>query len=206
MVTPANTNSGGNTAGNVVATGAYTNHTTIWGTNASFLVNGQFRVEGQANAAENHYTILDMSGLDTFTATNTSSGSSRFQVVNGGQRSQALVYLAKTNFINIYSDVTVGYNGGTYSNSLPTGLYLGQANSITTGPNDNGNQLSVALQGCTNAFLKFNPAFLGGPNKPTVYISGNGAATGNGGFPTVSGMMAGCIIGPCRHGESSELR
>lgn len=195
IVAPANRNSGGNTGGNIVGTGPYTNYTTITGSGASFLVNGQFRVEGGANAVNNHYTILDMSGLDTFTATSTTAASSRFQVVNGTQRSQALVYLAKTNLINIYSDVTIGWMGGVYSNSLPIGLYLGQSNSITTGPNDNGNELVIALQGVTNAFMKFNPAFLGGPTKPTVYISGNGAASGNGGFPTVSGMMAGAIIG-----------
>ena len=195
VVSPANRNSGGTGGIQTVGTGPYTNYTTLTGSGASFLVNGQVRVEGGANAVNNHYTILDMSGLDTFIQTNTSSGSSRFQVVNGTQRSQALVYLAKTNFINIYSDVTIGWLGNTYSNSLPIGLYLGQVNSITTGPNDNGNQLVIAIQGCTNGFLMFNPAFLGGPTKPTVYLSGNGAASGNGGFPTGSGMMAGAIIG-----------
>lgn len=109
IVAPANRTSGGNTGGNTVATGTYTNYTTITGTGASFLVNGQVRVEAGSTAVNNHYSILDMSGLDTFIATNTSSGSSRFQVVNGSTRSQALVYLAKTNFINIYSDVTIGW-------------------------------------------------------------------------------------------------
>ncbi|HVM49911.1 MAG TPA: autotransporter-associated beta strand repeat-containing protein, partial [Candidatus Acidoferrum sp.] len=194
-VYPNGTTSAGTGGGSTVSTGPYTNHTVFAGAGGSLLLNGGFRVEASSTAVNNHYTILDMSGLDTFTATNTAGDAGRrFQVVNGGTRSQALVYLAKTNFINISSDVTIGWEG-LNSNSLPIGMYLGQTNSITTGPNDNGNEMVIAIQGCTNGFLKFSPAVVGGATKPVVYISGNGAAAGNGGFPTVSGMMAGCLIG-----------
>lgn len=172
----------------------YTNYTTVEGA-GSLLLNGHLQVEAQASTNLPHYSILDMSKLNTFIQTNTSGGSSRFELGDGTERSQSLIYLATNNFINIYSDMQIGYIGDTYSNSLPIGLYLGMSNVITTGPNDNGNQLEIAMQGVTNAFMKFNPVFLGAPTKPTVYLSGNGAASGNGGFPTVNGVMAGAIIG-----------
>lgn len=188
---------GGGALGNPIGI-PYTNHTVIEGGGALW-VNGPLVVEAQASANEPHYSILDMSGLNTFIMTNTegSGGSrSRFELGDGSARNQSLIYLATNNFINIDSDMLLGYNGNTYSNSQPIGLYLGMTNVITTGSTGgNGNQLDLAMQGATNAFIRFNPAFLGGTTMPMVYLSGNGAATGNGGFPIVSGMMAGAIIG-----------
>lgn len=199
FVYPNTPTSAGTGGGQSVGSGPYTNYTVFTGAGGSLVVNGGLRVEAQATTAENHYTILDMSGLDNFSQISSTAASARFQMVNGGTRSQALMYLAKTNVINNSSDVTIGSLGNTSSNSLPIGMYLGYSNAIITGSatvtNGSGNELALAIQGCTNGFLKFNPAFLGGPSKPVVYISGTGAATGNGGFPTVSGMMAGALIG-----------
>jgi autotransporter-associated beta strand protein len=195
FICPAGTGSEGNGGGNAVGTGPYTNHVVFWGTNASFSLNGALYLDAEATASENHYSILDMSGLDNFIWNNSTAGSTAesFEIAAGGhERSQALVYLAKTNILNNGSDVSIGYVGNTYSNSQPIGLYLGISNSIVTGHGGNGNELQLGLEGCVaGAFLKFNPAFLGGPNKPTAYLSGTGSSS----FPTVSGMMGGAVIG-----------
>jgi autotransporter-associated beta strand protein len=47
---------------------------------------------------------------------------------------------------------------------------LGQSNYITTGANNN--YMVIGYTGCTNAFMRFNPTFLGGAAQPTAYISG----------------------------------
>jgi hypothetical protein len=160
-----------------VSTGAtWTNYTTITGSQSALYCDagantGGLRVEGASTTVNNHYSILDMSGLGYFLLTNITglSSSCGFYVVNGGQNSQALVYLALTNVITLNNNFMVG-NLGSSSNSLAIGVYLGQSNYITTGANNN--TMYIGYTGCTNGFLKFNPNALGGPNPPTAYISG----------------------------------
>jgi autotransporter-associated beta strand protein len=180
MICPANTNSGGNTGGNVVGTGTYTNYTTFTGSGGTLLVNGQLRVEAQSSAVNNHYTIMDMSGLGTFVITNTSGGTpARFLLTGGTTRSQGIIYLAQTNIVTPRGDIQIGYLN-TSSNSLPIGLYLGMTNLLLTDPTlGNGNVLNLAIQGCTNGFMKFNPAFVGGATKPTAFLSGAGGSMAN---------------------------
>lgn len=179
---------GNGSGGNTVNSGPYTNYATIMG-GGVFSLNGQFEIEAGASSVENHYSILDMSGLNTFIQTNSNGGTSasRFLLLNGSTRGQAIVYLATNNYIYPNADIQVGWLGGTYSNSLPVGLYLGMTNVIFTGPNGNGNQLVVGIDGITNALMTFNPKFLGGATKPTAYLSGNGSGA--------SGMMNWVAIG-----------
>ncbi|HZM06417.1 MAG TPA: autotransporter-associated beta strand repeat-containing protein, partial [Candidatus Saccharimonadales bacterium] len=177
-VCPTGTNSGGGTGGNSPPI-TYTNYTTILGTNATFYVNGTLRVEaGEANGPANHYSILDLSHLDTFIQTNTTpTGTGDWYVAGGGtQRSQALMYLAKTNYITPNSAIQIGYLGGTYSNSLPIGVYLGQTNYIAPGSSAT---FALGYVGCTNAFMQFNPMFLGGPTPPAAYLAANNGALMN---------------------------
>ncbi len=177
MICPANTNSGGNTSGNTVATGTYTNYTTFTGSGGTLVVNGQLHLEAQSSTVNNHYVIMDMQGLGTYIHTNTSGGTpARFLLMNGGTRSQGIVYLAQTNIIAPRGDIQIGYLN-TSSNSLPIGVYLGMTNLLLTDPTlGNGNVLNLAIQGCTNGFLKFNPAFVGGATKPTAFLSGSGGS------------------------------
>lgn len=179
LVGPQPTNN--NTIGAVYSPGiAYTNYTTIEGIGGTLFMNSAgLRVEGGCAVVTNHYSILDMSGLGTFIMTNNQQGSSvnifsnSFIVVDGAPNSQALVYLALTNVITLMDSFQIGYLG-TSSNSLPIGVYLGQSNYITTGSITNS--LIVGARGCTNGFMMFNPALLGGPNRPTASLSGYGGS------------------------------
>ncbi|HEX4122876.1 MAG TPA: autotransporter-associated beta strand repeat-containing protein [Verrucomicrobiae bacterium] len=176
-VGPGPTNNNNINTANTVSTGAtYTNYTTVSGIGGTWFNNGGastggFRVEAGSTVNNNHYSILDMSGLGTYVQTNTGGlgNSCSFYVVNGAAHSQGLVYLALTNIITLNNGFQVGYLGNS-SNSLPIGVYLGQSNYISTGANNN--TFTVGYTGCTNAFMAFNPALLGGTNTPSAYITG----------------------------------
>ena len=174
VIAPQNTNSSGSSAGNTPGI-SYTNFTMFKGINGTLFVNcGVFRVEAQSSVVSNHYTILDMSGLGTFIYTNTAAAGQNFYIAaNGSTRSHAIAYLAQTNVITLTTAFQVG-NLSTSSNSQPIGIYLGQSNYITTGTS--GNNMLIGGQGAANVFMKFNPANLGGPSMPSVYIT---AAGGN---------------------------
>ncbi len=122
LVGPSPTNNNTLATVNTVSGGiTYTNYTTITGIGGTFYddggangtasVPGGLRVEAASTTVNNHYAILDMSGLGTFFMTNITGISSHegFQVVNGGQNSQALVYLALTNTIWLNDSFQVGY-------------------------------------------------------------------------------------------------
>ena len=175
VIAPQPTNTAGSSGGSTPAI-SYTNFTTFKGINGTLYVNcGVFRVEAQSSVVSNHYSILDMSGLGTFIYTNTAAASQSFYVAaNGSTRSHAIAYLAQTNIITLTSAFQVGNLVSTSSNSQPIGIYLGQSNYITTGTG--GNNMLIGGLGAANVFMKFNPANLGGPTMPSVYIS---AAAGN---------------------------
>jgi beta-glucanase (GH16 family) len=178
-VSPQPTNN--NTIGAVYNPGiSYTNYTTIEGVGGTLLADSAgLRVEGGSTIGGNHYSILDMSGLGTFIMTNNQQGTSAninsnsFLLVDGAPNSQGLIYLALTNVITLLDNFQVGYVGYS-SNSLPIGVYLGQSNYISTGPSNNN--LVIGAAGCTDGFLQFNPALLGGAAKPTVYLTGYGGS------------------------------
>ena len=116
----------------------YTNYTTIEGEGGTLFADGVgLRVEGGSTVVDNHYSILDLSGLGTFIMTNNMQGqspninSNSFLLVDGSPNSQGLVYLALTNVITLIDNFQVGYLGAS-SNSLPIGVYLGQSNYIAT--------------------------------------------------------------------------
>ncbi|HZV36586.1 MAG TPA: autotransporter-associated beta strand repeat-containing protein, partial [Verrucomicrobiae bacterium] len=173
VVAPQNTNTGGSGAGNSVAI-PYTNYTTFTGIGGTFIANcATVRVEAQSSVVGNHYSIFDMSGLGTFVYTNTSGAAQNLYVAgNGSTRSHALMYFAHTNVITLGTAFQIGNLSATSSNSQPIGAYLGQSNYISTGTG-NSNMLIGGL-GVANAFLKFNPAFIGGATMPTAYITAPG--------------------------------
>lgn len=173
VVAPQNTNTGGSSAGNTPGV-VYTNYTTFTGIGGTFIANcATVRVEAQSSVVGNHYSIFDMSGLGTFVYTNTSGAAQNLYVAgNGSTRSHALLYFAHTNVITLGTSFQIGNLSATSSNSQPIGAYLGQSNYISTGTG-NSNMLIGGL-GVANAFLKFNPAFIGGATLPTAYITAPG--------------------------------
>jgi fibronectin-binding autotransporter adhesin len=128
------------------------------------MVGNLYVNQGSVSAGDTHNVTLDLSGLDTFTDTGT-----EILVASGSaQRSHGTLYLAKTNQITLGNDFQLCNQ--SYSNSLPCAVYLGQVNTIATG---SGN-LIVGGTGTTTvgAWMKFNPAFIGGANPvPTAYFN-----------------------------------
>jgi fibronectin-binding autotransporter adhesin len=146
---------------------------TITGAGGTLSVGGNLRVGQGCNSTGNslHNVILDLSGLDNFIMTPTVSGTRLLVCGQSRNRAQGSVYLAKTNAIVLANDLEVGAMS-TYSNTVPCGLYLGLTNLIFTGSGGVGSDtITVGSRGCTNGFMKFNPAFIGGANPPAyAYI------------------------------------
>jgi fibronectin-binding autotransporter adhesin len=141
---------------------------TITGAGATLSMAGNLYVcQGSPTPGDTHNVTLDLSGLDNFTITNT-TGSEILVASAGAPRTHGTLYLAKTNQISLGNDFQICNQ--SYSNSLPCAVYLGQTNTILTGT---GN-LIVAGTGTTmvGAWMKFNPAFLGGANPPMAYLGG----------------------------------
>jgi autotransporter-associated beta strand protein len=138
---------------------------TITGAGAALSMAGNLYVnQGSPTPGDAHNITLDLSGLDSFTDT----GSEILVASGGAPRTHGTLYLAKTNLISLGNDFLICNQ--TFSNSVPCAVYLGQANSILTGT---GN-LTIGGFGTTmaGAWLKFNPAFVGGLDIPTASIGG----------------------------------
>ena len=138
---------------------------TLTGSGASLSMAGNLYVnQGSTTPGDTHNVTLDLSGLDNFTDT----GSEILVASGGAPRTHGTLYLAKNNQISLGNDFLICNQ--TFSNSLPCGVYLGQANSIQTG---SGN-LTIGGTGTTTvgAFMKFNPAILGGSVVPTANLGG----------------------------------
>jgi autotransporter-associated beta strand protein len=138
---------------------------TITGAGGALSMAGNLRVgQGSATPGDTHNVTLDLSGLDNFTDT----GSEIFVASSGAQRTHGTLYLAKANSIALGNDFQICNQA--FSNSVPCAVYLGQANSILTG---SGN-LILGGTGTTTvgAWMKFNPAFLGGGNVPSANLGG----------------------------------
>jgi autotransporter-associated beta strand protein len=147
---------------------------TITGAGGTLSVGGNLRVgQGCTNGVNSlHNVTLDLSGLDDFIMTPTVA-STRLLVCGQSQnRAQGTVYLAKTNSIVLGNDLEIGAMS-VYSNTVPVGLYLGQTNLIFTGYSGVGSDtITVGSRGCTNGFMQFNPAFIGGANPPAYAYFG----------------------------------
>ncbi|TAL02140.1 MAG: hypothetical protein EPO07_07655, partial [Verrucomicrobia bacterium] len=139
-----------------------------------WLEGGNLTVQQSAPSPGNHNVTLNLSELGSFQKTG-----SRILVAATGNYSHGTLYLAKTNLINLSSDITICWQGG-YSNSLPCALYLGQTNSITTGSGNNN--IIVGQSGGTNAILAFNPALVNTVPAPEACI----ASTASGGRGNLS--------------------
>ena len=138
---------------------------------AGNLVVGQ----GSPTPGDTHNVTLDLSGLDNF-VDNGPAGQAHTQnglnneiliASAGAPLNNGTLYLAKTNSITLVNDFQI-CNQQTSSNTMPCAVYLGDVNSILTG---SGN-LIVGGNGTTTvgAWMKFNPAFVGGGNLPSVFF------------------------------------
>ena len=138
---------------------------TITGAGAALSMQGNLYVnQGSPTPGDTHNVTLDLSGLDNFS----DSGSEILVASSGAARTHGTLYLARTNQISLGNDLQLCNQA--FSNSMPCAIYLGQQNTIQTGT---GN-LIIGGTGTTSAgaWLKFNPAFLGGGNVPTASIDG----------------------------------
>lgn len=139
------------------------------GAGAAMNLQGGWLTVGQsATAPGNHNVTLDLSELDNFQKTG-----DRLLVAATGNHGHGTLYLARTNVINLNNDITICWQGST-SNSLPCALYLGAANTINTG--NNNNNLIVGQSGGTNAIFAFNPAITN--TLPAATATIGGSATG----------------------------
>jgi len=128
------------------------------------MVGNLYVNQGSPSAGDTHNVTLDLSGLDTFI----DSGPEILVASGSAQRSHGTLYLAKTNQISLVNDFQLCNQA--FSNSVPCAIYLGQVNNVATG---SGN-LIVGGTGTTmaGAWMKFNPAFIGGANPvPTAYFN-----------------------------------
>ncbi|MGH7940002.1 MAG: hypothetical protein ACREFR_02895, partial [Limisphaerales bacterium] len=156
---------------------------TITGPGATLAVGGSLNVaQGSSVDADGHNVTLDLSGLDNYVQNSSLGGANNgnaaanwlyvagprtvYNTSAGPIRANGTLDLAKTNEINLDEDFEICNQA--YSNSLPCAVYLGQANSVVIGGN-----LIVAGTGTTlqGAWMKFNPAFLGGASAPTASFS-----------------------------------
>jgi len=142
---------------------------TLTGAGANMTMAGSMWVDqGSPTPGDSHFITLDLSGLDSFSATG--GASSEIQVGSGGAaRAQGALYLAKTNSISLGNDFLV-CNQSSSSNSLPCAVYLGVINTVLTGT---GNFTIGGNGAVAGAWLKFNTAALGGATIPTATLGGN---------------------------------
>jgi fibronectin-binding autotransporter adhesin len=140
---------------------------TIQGPGAGLSMIGNLTVaQGSLASNDTHNVTLDLSGLDNFVDNGTANYI--YVAANGAPRANGTLYLAKTNNITLGNGIQI-CSQSTYSNSLPVAVYLGINNTINLGSSGN---LTVGGTGTTaaGAFLKFNPAFLGGATPPTAFL------------------------------------
>ncbi len=159
---------GGLTNGSTATATSLNPVTTISGPGGALVVsNGSVNV-GLSFSSTSGSCTLNMTNLDTFTATNIAN----LDVgVSGGVRTSGILYLAKTNYIyfsgassSTSPHLDVGNNGG--NNGPGSKLYLGLTNVISV--NDIG--IGLQKQDSGTPTIQFNPSFQG--NNPTVYIYG----------------------------------
>jgi fibronectin-binding autotransporter adhesin len=162
---------------NVNPLGAVITTNSITGANGTLLITGTSAggvfVASTNNTGSGVAPLLDMSGLGTFIISN-ATASAVISIGNGANRSDGILFLAKTNYLALPGTGTgtsaalvVGANTSNNGSSPGGVLNLGQTNTILA---DN---ISVGMAKQTVALMRFNPAFTNGGANPVVYIRGN---------------------------------
>jgi fibronectin-binding autotransporter adhesin len=139
---------------------------TILGTGAALKVNNPNNTS-TFNVENGTAPTLDMSGLDTFTATVNQIGIG-YDISSSGSEVNGIWYLARTNIITTgvgsFSTGTAWIVGGATATTAGTGqVYLGQTNALYV------DGILLGLGGAnTGSLITFNPAF----TNPIAYIRG----------------------------------
>ena len=136
---------------------------TILGTGAAMKVNNS----GNINVENGTAPTLDMSGLDTFTATVGQIGVG-FNTASAGSNVKGNWYLARTNIIitgvgNFGTGSALVVGGSTGTSGGTGQLYLGQTNALYV------DGINMGASTSTGDLIEFNPAFA---NNPVAYIHG----------------------------------
>ncbi|HEX4122877.1 MAG TPA: autotransporter-associated beta strand repeat-containing protein [Verrucomicrobiae bacterium] len=150
---------------------------TIQGTGSTLtMINTLTVCQGSSQGGDSHMVTLDMSGLDNYVNNGTSGQAANLNVAPAGSfhNSHGILYLAKTNTITLSGQFYVCNQGTGFSNSLACACYLGIANHILVG---SGNLLVGGVgTSPAGAFMKFNPAFVGGSLTPAAYFGDTNAS------------------------------
>ena len=147
---------------------------TITGVNGTLAITGTSAggmfVASTNSSASGIAPTLDMSGLGTFVMSNVNAAAA-IEIGDGAARSCGILNLAKTNYIALSTNGTlgasalvVGCNTGNNGGSPGGTLNLGQTNTILV---DN---IGVGLSKLNSSTIRFNPALTGA--NPSVYIGG----------------------------------
>jgi fibronectin-binding autotransporter adhesin len=142
---------------------------TITGPGATLSMDGTLFVnQGSPTSGDTHNVTLDLSGLANFIDNGGGQANEILVASGGAERTHGTLYLALTNEIVLGDDFLICNQ--TFSNSEPCAVYLGITNSILIGT---GN-LTIGGTGTTTvgAWMKFNPAFLGGATPPAATLGG----------------------------------
>ena len=136
---------------------------TILGTGAAMKVNNS----GNINVENGTAPTLDMSGLDSFTATVGQIGVG-FNTASAGSNVKGNWYLARTNIIitgvgNFGTGSALVVGGSTGTSGGTGQLYLGQTNALYV------DGINMGASTSTGDLIEFNPAFA---NNPVAYIRG----------------------------------
>jgi hypothetical protein len=159
-----------------VPSGQASANNTISGQYGTVLITGPAAggvfVQSTNSSAQGIAPVLDMSGLGTFVISNT-AGSSCLWVGNGANRSDGVLYLAMTNYLELRTNgvgnasaLVVGDNTGNIGGSPGGVLNLGQVNTILA---DN---IGVGMSKQNGALFRFNPVFTNADANPSVTIRG----------------------------------
>jgi hypothetical protein len=144
---------------------------TILGPGGRLSMDGTLFVnQGSPMPGDTHNVTLDLSGLDNFVDNGGGQNNEILVASGGAERTHGTLYLALTNEIVLGDDFLICNQTSSYSQ--PCAVYLGVTNSILIGT---GN-LTIGGTGTTTvgAWMKFNPAFLGGANPPAASLGGTG--------------------------------
>ena len=145
----------------------------IIGTNGALNINSgtgvvavaQFNTTGK-HIGVNLRAILDLSGLDTFSA---NAGRLLLGCMNNG--SAGILYLARTNTLTLTGSTIPQLNVGDNNSNQgdPSVLYLGVTNAIFA------NSIAFGRAKGTNGSMFFNPAFVG--QNPSAFFRGQDGAS-----------------------------
>jgi hypothetical protein len=153
--------------------------TTISGVGAALNINnpnatifvgwGNTNSSGQINGA----AVLNLSNLDTFTATITNLMVGQTTGTTSNRACAGILYLARTNYItammtgsNYNSAIVIGDNNNNPATN--SAIYLGQSNVISAGSIGCGLRKQGTSSDVNTSGIQFNPVFTN--NNPVVYL------------------------------------